>query len=109
VFTFTTPEPEILLEQAPQLAKDIEPEFLWEVAPQEEFDVQTLAKDYFGHEATALELATLLWRLHDSPIYFHRRGKGKYRPASAEILQAALAAQEKKQKPWPSRLIGRKR
>jgi len=98
VFTFTTPEPEILLEQAPQLAKDIEPEFLWEVAPQEEFDVQTLAKDYFGHEATALELATLLWRLHDSPIYFHRRGKGKYRPASAEILQAALAAQEKKQK-----------
>jgi len=98
VFTFATPEPETLLEQAPALAKDIEAEFLWEVAPQEEFDVQTLANDYFGHEASALELATLLWRLHDSPIYFHRRGKGKYRPAPPDILQAALAAQEKKQK-----------
>ncbi|MFO7747311.1 MAG: RNB domain-containing ribonuclease, partial [Orrella sp.] len=98
VFTFNTPEPQTLLEQAPQLANDIEPEFLWEVAPQEEFDVQTLANDYFGHEPSALELATLLWRLHESPIYFHRRGKGKYRPAPPDILQAALAAQEKKQK-----------
>jgi len=98
VFTFSSPDPETLLAQAPVLAQDIEPAFLWEVAPQEEFDVQALAADYFGHEANALEKATLLWRLHESPIYFHRRGKGKYRPAPPEILEAALAAQEKKQK-----------
>lgn len=98
VFTFNSPDPETLLAQAPTLAEDMDPAFLWEVAPQEEFDVQALATDYFGHEASALEKATLLWRLHESPLYFHRRGKGKYRAAPPDILQAALAAQEKKQK-----------
>jgi len=98
LFTFASPRPEELVEQAPVLAADIEPEFLWEVAPQEEFDIEQLAREYFGHEPGALEKASLLWRVHESPIYFHRRGKGRYRPAPPEILQAALAAQEKKQR-----------
>jgi len=98
LFTFASPRPEELIEQAPLLAADIEPEFLWEVAPQDEFDVEQLAREYFGHEPSALEKASLLWRVHESPIYFHRRGKGRYRPAPPEILQAALAAQEKKQR-----------
>lgn len=108
VFTFGSPDPETLLAQALALAQDIDPAFLWEVAPQEEFDVQTLAADYFGHEASALEKATLLWRLHESPIYFHRRGKGKYRPAPPEILEAALAAQEKNKNPRSSSRLGTK-
>jgi exoribonuclease II len=98
LFTFASPRPEELIEQAPLLAADIEPEFLWEVAPQEEFDIEQLAREYYGHEPGALEKASLLWRVHESPIYFHRRGKGRYRPAPPEILQAALAAQEKKQR-----------
>src|SRR3546814_19965003 len=37
-------------------------------------------------------------RLHGAPAYFHRRGKGRYRPAPPDILAAALAALDKKQK-----------
>src|SRR3546814_19054151 len=35
---------------------------------------------------------------NSAPAYFHRRGKGCYRPAPPDILAAALAAIEKKQK-----------
>lgn len=96
ILTFDAPSGEDLVLQAPAQASEIDPAFLWEVAPQDEFEVSELAKDYFGRVPTALETATLLWCLHDAPIYFHRRGKGKYRAAPPEILQAALAAQEKK-------------
>ena len=34
-------------------------------------------------------------RLHGAPAYFHRRGKGRYRPAPPDILAAALRAGEK--------------
>ncbi|KAG1530676.1 hypothetical protein G6F50_017156 [Rhizopus delemar] len=37
-------------------------------------------------------------RLHGAPAYFHRRGKGRYRPAPPDILAAALAALDKKQR-----------
>ncbi len=111
ILRFDSPEPQVLLDQAATLAQDIDPAFLWEVAPSEEFEVATLANEWYGHTPTALETATLLWRLHDSPIYFHRRGKGKYRAAPEDILQAALAAQEKKrllaeqQQQWVDQLI----
>jgi len=96
ILEFQAPDPDTLALEAPALAKDMDPAFLWEVAPQDEFDVADLASDYFGHTPTALETATVLWCLHEAPIYFHRRGKGKYRAAPPDILQAALAAQEKK-------------
>jgi exoribonuclease-2 len=35
-------------------------------------------------------------RLHSAPMYFHRKGKGRFRKAPPEILQAALAGLEKK-------------
>ena len=38
----------------------------------------------------------MLLRLHAAPIWFHRKGKGRFRKAPAEILQAALAGLEKK-------------
>jgi hypothetical protein len=38
-------------------------------------------------------------KLHTSPIYFHKKGKGRYRPAPAETLAAAKAGQEKSA--WP--------
>ena len=111
ILTFDAPGPEELLQQAPVLASEIDPAFLWEVAPQDEFEVADIAADYFGHAPTALEVATLLWCLHDAPIYFHRRGKGKYRAAPPDILQAAIAAQEKKrlqaeqQAQWATQLV----
>jgi exoribonuclease-2 len=98
IFTFAAPEPAELLRQAEAAAADIDLQFLWECAPQEEFDTPTLAADYYGHAPSPAEQAALLLRLHGAPAYFHRRGKGRYRPAPPDILTAALAAIEKKQK-----------
>jgi exoribonuclease-2 len=98
IFTFAAPDPAELLRQAEAAAADIDLQFLWECAPQEEFDTPELAADYYGHAPSPAEQAALLLRLHGAPAYFHRRGKGRYRPAPPDILTAALAAIEKKQK-----------
>ncbi|EGP45786.1 ribonuclease catalytic domain-containing protein [Achromobacter insuavis] len=98
LFNFATPEPAALMAQATALADTLDLQFLWECAPQEEFDSPALAADYFGHAPTPVEQAALLMRLHGAPAYFHRRGKGSYRPAPPDILAAALAALEKKQR-----------
>ncbi|MVW78311.1 ribonuclease catalytic domain-containing protein [Bordetella sp. 02P26C-1] len=98
LFTFADPAPSALLTQAAADAETLDLQFLWECAPQEEFDAAALAADYYGHTPTAVERTAVLMRLHSAPAYFHRRGKGMYRPAPPDILEAALAALEKKQK-----------
>ncbi len=98
IFTFSSPAPEALFEQAEKLAEGIDVPFLWEFAPKDEFDVDALGNEYFGHPPDTLEKTSLLLRLHASPVYFHRRGRGRYRAAPPEILTAALAALEKKQR-----------
>ena len=98
IYTFASPTPDVLMPKAEGLAQDIDLAFLWECAPPEEFDVDTMGAEYFGHAPDTLEKTTLLLSLHSAPLYFHRRGRGRYRAAPPEILQAALAAQEKKQR-----------
>lgn len=89
---FAQPLPGELMTAAQQAAQAIDLDFLWECAPQEEFDFLAFGQDYFGHPPTAVEAASLLLRLHGSPVHFYRKGKGHYRPAPAETLRAALAA-----------------
>jgi len=96
LFTFDAPDPEALLARAREVATDIDLDFLWECAPQADFAASDLAADYYGHAATPIEHAAILLRLHGAPAYFHRRGRGAYRPAPPDILAAALAALEKK-------------
>ncbi len=98
LFSFDSPQPAALLEQARTQAETLDIGFLWECAPQEEFEAAQFAADYFGHEPTAVEKATVIFALSSAPAHFHRRGKGRYRPAPPDILQAALAAIEKKRK-----------
>jgi len=93
---FSEPAPAALLEQAERLAGGIERDFLWECLGDEEFSFSDVAGEYFGHAATAVEAAALLLALHSAPIYFHRKGKGRFRRAPADILQAALAGLERK-------------
>jgi len=93
---FETPTPADLMQLAQTMGDAIDLSFLWEIAPQDEFAFDTLALDWFGHPPTAVEATALLLRLHGAPIYFHRKGKGRYRPASAEQLKAALAGLERK-------------
>jgi len=96
VFSFDAPAPAELIEQAQALAATLDIDFLWECAPQDEFDVADFALDYFGHAPSATEKTALLFALQAAPVHFHRRGRGHYRPAPPDILQAAQAAQEKK-------------
>ena len=96
---YLEPAPGELLTRAEALAAEIETEFLWECAGDGEFAFADFADDYFGGagvKATTVESAALLLALHSSPVYFHRKGRGRYRKAPAEILAAALAGLEKK-------------
>jgi len=93
---FSQPQLADFMAQAEALAADIEVEFLWECCPPDEFGFEEIAAEYFGHPPSSLEAAAVLIRLHGAPIYFHKKGKGRYRAAPAEILKAALAGAEKK-------------
>ena len=111
LFEFDGPAPAELIKQAEAQAADIEIDFLWECTPQEEFEAAAFAEDYYGHPPSSVEKAALIFALNSAPAYFHRRGKGRYRPAPPDILAAALAAIEKKraqaeqQQRWTDRLL----
>ncbi|MEO9385228.1 ribonuclease catalytic domain-containing protein [Chromobacterium phragmitis] len=81
-----------------KLAADIDLDFLWECSPDDEFGYQDLAADYFGHEPSAVEAAALISRLHGAPMYFYKKGKGRYKKAPQDALQAALAGIERKKR-----------
>jgi len=93
---FATPSAAHLLEQATPLAGEIEADFLWECVSDGEFSFLDFARDYYGHDPAPLEATAVLLALHAAPVYFHRKGKGRFRKAPADILAAALANLEKK-------------
>lgn len=108
---FEKPSPGELMSQAATLAGTIDLDLAWEFAPEEEFGFADLAKDYFSASPSMLEQAAALMRLHEAPHYFRRAGKGRFRKASAEIVQQALAAIEKKKQiqaqieDWTAQLV----
>ncbi|HYD80577.1 MAG TPA: RNB domain-containing ribonuclease [Paucimonas sp.] len=93
---FASPSPAELLAEAHKQAEDIDIDFLWEVAGEEEFGFADLGAEYFGHAPLPAEAAGLLLRLQSAPIYFYKKGKGRYKAAPEESLKAALAGIEKK-------------
>jgi len=111
LFHFDSPAPAELLEQAQALADEFDIDFLWECAPQDDIDAAEFAEEYFGHPPGAVEKAALIFAMHSAPAYFHRRGRGRYRPAPPDILKAALAAiekrkqQEQQQQQWTDQLV----
>jgi exoribonuclease-2 len=93
---FEKPSPAEFMATAQATSQEIELEMAWEFAPDEEFGFSELARDYFSSQATLSEQAAMLFRLFESPHYFRRAGKGRFRKASAEVIAQALAAIEKK-------------
>jgi exoribonuclease-2 len=93
---FESPSAADMIASANRLAEDIDVAFLWEVAGEEEFGVAELGSEYFGHAPKPDEAAGLLLKIAASPIYFHKKGRGRYKAAPAATLQAALAGIEKK-------------
>jgi exoribonuclease-2 len=93
---YEKPAPAELLEAAKSIALDIDLEFLWEVAGQEEFGFAELGAEYFGHTPLPSEAAGLILALHGAPIYFYKKGRGRYKAAPEQSLRAAQAGIEKK-------------
>jgi exoribonuclease II len=77
-------------------AEKLETEFLWECCGEPEFGFEDLAAEYYGKNPTAIEAAATAIKLHAAPVYFYRKGKGRYKAAPAETLKLALAAVERK-------------
>lgn len=84
--------------QAQAQAEAIDPQFLWEVCGAGEFGFAELAQEYHGHAPSPIEAASVLLALHAAPMYFYRRGKGRYQAAPEENLRAALAGLERKRR-----------
>jgi len=84
------------LPQAERAAGEIDLDFLWEASGQNEFGFEDLAREYFGRAGTPREHASLLIRLHGAPMHFYKKGHGRYKPAPADALKAALASVERK-------------
>ncbi|MEW6414979.1 MAG: RNB domain-containing ribonuclease [Pseudomonadota bacterium] len=93
---FAAPAPAEVMAEAEALAAELDADFLWEAAGTEEFGFEQLAQEYYGHAPRPAEAVALLLKLHASPIHFHKKGRGRYRPAPPETLAAAKAGLEKK-------------
>ena len=87
---------EAFMDAAAGEAEKLDAEFLWECCGEVEFGFEDLAADYYGKKASPIEAAATAIKLHAAPIYFYRKGKGRYKAAPDETLKLALAAVERK-------------
>jgi exoribonuclease-2 len=95
---FEKPELQALMDEASVLSKEIDLQFLWDCAPDEEFGLVDVAREYFGAQASIPQQTALAIALQGAPVFFRRKGRGRFQRAPLEQLQAGLAALERKQK-----------
>jgi len=93
---YVAPAPALVMDGARALREELDLDFLWEVAGGEEFGFETLAQEYYGQKPSAAESAAIVLALHQSPIFFQKKGKGRYKAAPAETLAAAKLGLERK-------------
>ena len=94
---FETPALIEFMDKAHEVADELDPDFLWECCTQDtEFESDVLATEYFGHNPDPVEAAATLILLHNAPMYFYKKGKGRYKAAPPDALKAAIASQERK-------------
>ena len=95
---FEKPEAQAVMDEASALSKEIDLQFLWDCAPEEEFGLVDVSKEYFGDQAAISQQVSLAIALQSAPVFFRRKGRGRFQRAPLEQLQAGLAALERKQK-----------
>jgi exoribonuclease-2 len=98
LLSFERPAAAELLVEAGKFAQELDVNFLWECSGSREFGFRELAQDYVGREPSPVEAAGVLMKLHSAPMYFYRRGKGRFQAAPQETLRLALAGVEKKKR-----------
>ena len=96
VITFERPSAGELLAEARKYADALDTDFLWQCRKGAEFGFQDLARDYVGRDPAVVESAGVLLKLHSAPMYFYRRGRGRFQAAPEDTLKLALAGVEKK-------------
>jgi len=95
---FEAPGAKALIDDARLIAETLDTDFLWEAITADEFGFDAAATEYFGATPSVIQRAAMLLKLHASPMYFYKRGKGLYKRAPAESLKAALAGMERKRR-----------
>lgn len=96
LFRFEAPSLAGFMDAAQKAAAEIDVDFLWQCCGEPEFSYQALAHEYHGHAPDPVESAGVLLRLHGAPMYFYKKGRGRYKAAPEEALKAALAGIERK-------------
>ena len=98
LLNFERPVGAEMLAEAQRFATTLDADFLWQCCAGREFDFRDLAREYVGREPSPAEAAGVLLKLNSAPVYFHRRGRGRFQAAPEETLRLALAAVEKKKR-----------
>ena len=99
------------LNQAQQIATEIDTELLWECVGAEEFTGKTAAVEYFGENPRQEEIAATFIALYAAPMYFHKKNKNSFKAAPEDILKQALetikrkAQQEAQIQEWKTQLL----
>ncbi|MBU0592861.1 MAG: RNB domain-containing ribonuclease [Pseudomonadota bacterium] len=93
---FEKPPMSGFMDAADAAAGELDTDFLWQCCSADEFMFNELAQEYYGHAPNPVEAAAVALRLHSAPMYFYKKGKGRYKAAPEENLKAALASEEKK-------------
>jgi exoribonuclease II len=95
---FVSPAAGAIMAEGQSLAAELDPTFLWEAIGDGEFGFEELAREYYGAHPTPAQATAVAMLLHASPMYFYKKGRGRYRKAPPESLRAALASVERKQR-----------
>ena len=98
LLSFERPSGAEVLAEAEKFSQGLDVEFLWQCSGSREFGFRDLAREYVGRDPTPAEAAGVLIKLHSAPMYFYRRGKGRFQAAPEETLKLALAGLEKKKR-----------
>jgi len=95
---FAAPSPAETMAKAQEIVAEIDPNFLWEVSAEDEFGFDELAREYYGGTPAPAESAAVALALSRAPMYFYRKGRGRYRKAPPDALKAALASVARKER-----------
>lgn len=93
---FESPPLARFMGDAQSIADGIDVDFLWQCCSTEEFSYEALAREYYGRTPDPVEAAGVLIRLHGAPMYFYRKGRGRFKAAPEASLKAALAGAERR-------------
>jgi exoribonuclease II len=97
LMNFAAPTATVLMANAQAQLADIDMSLLWQSAEgRDEFSFTELSQEYFGATATPEQMAATVLALQQAPMYFYKRGKGRYKRAPEDALKAALASIERK-------------